>query len=142
MGEKHNYPKVHFYLAGYKIEHGVSVQHVYFINIAQKSIQRVNKNNSKLFFGANWGGEIEVLSRLVQNVKLKSGSTWREQKTAPISYNFLTLQDAIDFCDYGISTTIETFRFQKRAKTVGGPIDVLVIRPNSGVQWVRKKELQ
>lgn len=141
FGQKHNYPAVNFYVAGFKVENGISIQHVYFINIANKMHNRVNENG-KTFFGANWGGEIEILQRLIQDVKLKNGENWDEIKASPVPYNFLTLQDAIDFCEYGINTTIETLRFQRRAKTVGGSIDTLVIRPKTGAEWIRKKELK
>ena len=142
FGDKHKHPAVNFYVAGYKMENGISIQHVYFVNIERKTKSRVNQAMGKPYFGANWGGETEILSRLIQNVKLKIGNEWKEINVSPIPYNFLTLQDAIDFCDYGIRTTIETMRFQKRAKTVGGAIDTLIIRPNSGVEWIKRKELK
>ena len=52
-----------------------------------------------------------------------------------------TIQDAIDFAVYAIKTTAETMRFQLTAKTVGGPIDVLVLKPSEAL-WVKKKELK
>jgi hypothetical protein len=39
-----------------------------------------------------------------------------------------------------MEATINTMRFQTRAKTVGGPIDVLVIYPNK-TEWVKQKKL-
>ena len=52
----------------------------------------------------------------------------------------MTLQDAIDFSIYAIRTTIDTMRFQARPKTVGGPIDVLLLTPKE-VKWIQSKEL-
>jgi len=142
FGVKHNFPRVNFYISGYKIENSISVQHVYHVDIAKKSINQVNKTNGKSFFGANWGGEIETLSRLISNVKIKRGTDWKDITASPILYNFFTLQDAIDFCEYAIHTTINTLRFQRRIKTVGGPIDTLIIRPDKGVSWISRKELK
>ena len=51
------------------------------------------------------------------------------------------MQDAVDFAKYGIKTTIDTMRFQVVPETVGGPIDILVIKPESS-QWLAKKELR
>ncbi len=51
----------------------------------------------------------------------------------------MTLQDAIDFSIFSISTTTNTMRFQARAKTVGGPIDVLLVTPNH-IKWIQRKE--
>ena len=62
------------------------------------------------------------------------------QPELDIAWNHMTLQDGIDFAEYAIKTTIDTMRFQVASKTVGGPIDILVIKPN-GTQWIRRKEL-
>lgn len=58
-----------------------------------------------------------------------------------IGFNYFTLQDAIDFAQYAVDSTIKTMFFQDRVKTVGGPIDILAIKP-SGTFWVQRKELQ
>lgn len=62
------------------------------------------------------------------------------QPELDIAWNLMTLQDGIDFAEYAIKTTIDTMRFQVAPKTVGGPIDILVIKPN-GAQWIQHKEL-
>ena len=62
-------------------------------------------------------------------------------RTPPIPWDFMTLQDAVDFATYAIKTTMDTMRFQLRPKTVGGPIDILVLKPEDGF-WVKKKTLQ
>ena len=48
-----------------------------------------------------------------------------------IPFNHFTIQDAIDFAKYAIQTTIDTMKFQHRGKTVGGPIDILIIKPDN-----------
>ena len=53
----------------------------------------------------------------------------------------MTLQDAVDFGVYAVKTTIDTMRFQQKEKTVGGPIDVLVIQPHQAPIFIQKKEL-
>lgn len=62
------------------------------------------------------------------------------QPELDIAWNLMTLQDGIDFAEYAIKTTIDTMKFQIASKTVGGPIDILVIKPN-GAQWIQRKEL-
>ena len=59
---------------------------------------------------------------------------------APIIFDAMMLQDAIDFSIYAIRTTIDTMRFQARPKNVGGPIDVLLLMPDQ-VTWIYRKEL-
>lgn len=62
------------------------------------------------------------------------------QSELDVAWDLMTLQDGIDFAQYAIKTTIDTMRFQTESKTVGGPIDILVIKPN-GAQWIQHKEL-
>lgn len=58
----------------------------------------------------------------------------------PIIYEAMTPQDAVDFSSYLIKTTIETMRFQARPKSVGGPVDILLITPEN-VKWIQEKEV-
>jgi hypothetical protein len=58
-----------------------------------------------------------------------------------IPWQFFTLLDAIDFAAYGMRATIESMRFQARAKTVGGAVDILVLKP-AVTEWVAKKQLR
>lgn len=140
FGEGLDYPQTSFYVAGYKLENKVSVPYVYFISIARKSTTRVNIQNDNIIFNANWGGELEVMSRLMSTVKMKQDDEWTEVKAPEVPFYFFTLQDAIDFSVYAVRTTIETFRFQQRLRTVGGPIDILAIFPR-GTRWINRKEL-
>ena len=55
--------------------------------------------------------------------------------------NYKTIQDAIDFAVFAIQTTIDCVKFFPRAKTVGGPIDVLVINRERAF-WVNREELK
>lgn len=141
FGEKFNYPITHFYLVGYKIEDGISVPHTYSIALAEKSYRRSNFENEYIINGANWGGEIEVLSRILLTVKMQRGDEWTELADNAIPWNFMTLQDAVDFGVYAVKTTIDTMRFQQKEKTVGGPIDVLVIQPHQEPVFIQKKAL-
>ncbi len=142
FGERFNYPATHFYLVGYKMEDGIPVPHTYSISLADKSYKRSNFDNEQLINGANWGGEIEVLSRILLNVKMQRGDEWTELADNPIPWNFMTLQDAVDFGVYAVKTTIDTMRFQQKEKTVGGPIDVLVIQPYQEPVFIQKKEIR
>ena len=116
FGEKFNYPVTHFYLVGYKMEDGISVPHTYSIALAEKSYRRSNFENDYIINGANWGGEIEVLSRILLTVKMQRGDEWAEVADNAIPWNFMTLQDAVDFGVYAVRTTIDTMRFQQKEK--------------------------
>ena len=111
-------------------------EYVYFVTF-RRTWNRVN--TAELPVGANWGGETEVMSRLLSHVRVEQGSQWNEMPAAQIPFNFFTLQDAIDFAVYAIRTTMESIRFQMRPKTVGGAIDILALKAGEKPLWVQKK---
>jgi hypothetical protein len=55
-----------------------------------------------------------------------------------VPWTWFTLQDAIDFAIYAVRFTADTIKFTTRLRTVGGPIDVLTIRPG-GAEWLQQK---
>ena len=57
-----------------------------------------------------------------------------------VPFNHFTIQDAIDFAKYAIQATIDTMKFQERVKTVGGAVDILIIKPDNAF-WIARKEL-
>ena len=132
-----------FHVAGYKKEIKASVPYVYSCHVAKNTVERRNvKPNGSLVYGASWSGQTDVLTSIVSPVKVKDekGEDKVIRVPAPIIWDAMTLQDAIDFSIYAIRTTIDTMRFQARSKNVGGPIDVLLLRPEES-KWIQRKEL-
>lgn len=112
-------------------------QYINRVYIASKSIVPVSTDAS----GVVWDGETEIFKRLIKDVGLKnSDGSYSELHSFPVGYNYFTLQDAIDFAEYAVDVTIKTMWFQDCVKTVGGPIDILAIKP-SGAFWIQRKEL-
>ena len=132
-------PDAKFIVAGYKSQNGRYEQQVWLVEIASNQTKRVNPPGQQ---GAQWGGEADILSRLIHRVGIldEQGSVRNPLPYFQIPWQFFTLQDAIDFCIFAVRSTIDAIRFQPRPKTVGGPIDVLVIKPD-GAFWVQRKEL-
>jgi len=132
-----------FYVAGYKKEGKASVPYVYHCHVAKNTVERKNtKPDGSLAYGASWSGQIDVLTSIVNPVIVKDekGADKMIRAPAPIIWDAMTLQDAIDFSIYAIRTTIDTMRFQARSKNVGGPIDVLLLTPEEA-RWIKRKEL-
>lgn len=91
--------------------------------------------------GVVWDGETEVFQRLIKSVALKNtDGSYSDLRHYPIGFNYFTLQDAINFAQFAVDVTIKTMFFQDCIKTVGGPIDILAIKP-SGAFWIQRKEL-
>lgn len=132
-----------FHVAGYRKEGKVSVPYVYHCHVARNTVERRNvKPDGSPLYRASWSGQIDILSSIVNPVTVKDekGADKVIRAPAPIIWDAMTLQDAIDFSIYAIRTTIDTMRFQARSKNVGGPIDALVLTPEEA-RWIQRKEL-
>ncbi len=132
-------PAVQFHVAGYQTENDHKVQHIWDVNVSKNKKNRININEP----GAAWGGEGDLLARILQPVA-QIDQQKKVTQILPhfgIPFKFFTLQDAIDFAIFAVRSTIDAIRFQPRPKTVGGPIDVLVIKPEESF-WVKRKELR
>ena len=131
-------PAISFYVAGYK-PGPTPEQQVWSVTLASKAVTRANPSGIP---GLVWGGETDILARLIQPLAEldQNGQIAKPAPHYPIPWNFFTLQDAIDFATFALRATIDAIRFQPRAKTVGGPIDVLVITPTTS-KWIQRKEL-
>jgi len=131
-------PNTVFLVAGYDEVEGIFKQVIYRVVVADNHIEKIDTDTQ----GASWNGETAVLTRLLQPVGLKNADgSYTPLPDQEVLWNFFTLQDAVDFAKYAVETTIGTMRFQKVVKTVGNPIDILVIQPKKDPFWINKKEL-
>ena len=131
-----------FIVAGYN--ENTFVKEINRIYIRDKKIVPVKDTQES---GAVWNGETDTLVKLINRVatrtELSNPNGEVKYSDLPfycIGFNVFTLQDAINFAEYAVDVTIKTMRFQERVKTVGGPIDILVIQPNNA-RWLAHKEL-
>lgn len=135
-------PDSGFLVAGYKTEaasDGGPEQHVWEALVKTERITRINKPGQ---WGAAWRGTTDILTRLLMPVGLRQpDGEYQALPHFPIQWSYFTLQDAIDYAQYAVKVTADTMRFHLRPKTVGGPVDVLVIKPGAAF-WVKYKDLQ
>lgn len=128
-------PKTYFHVAGYKKEDNRYAQQVWLVNVEEDTVKKV-----KDLPGATWGGETDILSRLIKDCGIMKDDAYKPYPQHYVLWKYFNLQDAIDFAIYAIRTTAESMRFQSRVKTVGGPIDILVIKPEKAF-WIQRKSL-
>jgi hypothetical protein len=146
IGHLHErYPDVDtgFYVAGFKREGRASIPHVYYCHVARAEVSRKNINvqTGELTYGASWGGQADVITRLLKAKQVVGAEGHlQEISAARVNWHLLNVQDAIDFAIYAVRTTIDSMRFEARPKNVGGPIDVLLLTP-AGARWIQRKEL-
>lgn len=153
-----------FHLAGYELNASNEYDETVYrcVTGANKVITKMSTNSQ----GAMWDGETETLTRLIKPVivnpegievndfKLFVNNKQSIQFDAivlekskiirlnedSIQWQLMSVKDAIDFINFAFETTINHMRFQATNKTVGGPIDVLLIKPNE-VKWIKKKKI-
>jgi hypothetical protein len=136
-------PPTGFHVAGYIEENGKQIPHLWRVFVPENQVIAVIKPGQQ--GGAAWNGEVEIMTRLISPILLiQPDGNKVPLPDAPIFWNFFTLQDAIDFAIYAVKVTRDTMRFLARIKTVGGPVDVLIIKPGQGSDravWIQRKEL-
>jgi len=127
-----------FHVAGYRAAGDTLEPEIVSVDLNAKTVSQLNTLGQQ---GASWGGEIDVFQRLVNDVALVNpGGAHTPIPSFGVPFQFFTLQDAIDFANYAMRATIDTMRFQAREKTVGGPVDIIVITPDSA-RWIAQKQL-
>jgi len=133
-----------FHVAGFRTEGRISIPYVYYCHVGRGEVRRnnVKPGTDQVVYGATWGGQADVISRLLKPHQILGPDNKPQAATpVPIIWDVMNLQDAVDFAIYAIRTTIDTMRFEARPKNVGGSIDVLVLTPG-GARWIQRKELQ
>ena len=133
-------PKTLFHVAGYARGADQVEQEVWGVNVEQGEVSRLGVAGQQ---GVSFGGEADILSRILSPAAQldADGTVVGSFPHYQMPFQFFTLQDAIDFAVFAIRSTIDAIRFEPRPKTVGGPIDVLVIRPSEAF-WVQRKQLR
>ena len=122
-----------FIIGGYLNSEKTYEQKLYRILTAKDKIETIDTKKQ----GAIWDGEIDVLGRILTTMYMDNGNPLPDYA---IPFSHFTIQDAIDFAKYAIQTTIDTMKFQQRGKTVGGLVDILIIKPDNAF-WIARKEL-
>lgn len=128
---------LHFLVAGYQ-DYKIFINHIKLENknAGLPVIEKINSGSP----GAVWDGEYLILSKLLTPMYIKNQDDYIPLPSNVINWQYFTLQDAIDFAKYAIDVTIKTMAFQNCVKTVGGPIDILVIKHDRAF-WIAHKEL-
>lgn len=133
-------PDTGFLVAGYREGENGMEQQVWEALVKTGKVNRINQAGQ---WGAAWRGATDILSRLIMPVQVTdtAGGEPRALPHYPIQFGFFTLQDAVDYARYAIEVTTATMRFHPRPKVVGGPVDILVIKPENSF-WVQVKTLE
>ena len=115
--------------------------------------RRSDKPDGRPWFGADWFGQTDALTRLVKgydyaaiNELVNRGADpaivnkWLEDNVGelPLIFDGMPIQDAVDFANYAVQVSIGRFRFGAGPPLCGGDIDIAVVTPDS-FEWAQRK---
>ena len=118
-----------------------------------KDINEVRKEDK---FGSSWRGVPVPFCRLYNGFDPRIVKALRNAGVAddilqetlklekwrmPINYAGMPIQDAINFTVYILETTIGAATFELGIPSCGGPLQVAVILPHKGWEWIQEPEL-
>lgn len=147
-------PDMTFVVAGF--DKGEPYGHVYQFDIPSHPDLIAQHENG---FGLTWGGQREIVDRLLQGFDEKlmgiakttlklpddqTDSLYKALKSnlqMPIPIQAMALQDCVDLAVFFINTTILGQNLTVGIRGVGGPIDVATITRRDGFISIQKKEI-
>jgi len=158
MPKNYKGPDITFNVAGFN--KGEPYGRVYNIDIPSKpEPDERNFENDMHSFGITWGGQREIVDRLVLgydpsllDYAAREGIIDKEgfEKLKPhlnqiqlqMPIQFMPLQDCINLATLFIETTIKTQNLTVGVRGCGGEIDVAIITRNKPLEFVKKKEIR
>jgi hypothetical protein len=155
MPKDYQGPPMTFLIGGYDQDQPYGT--VYMVEIPQNPTPVIRKPNDA-GSGLDWGGQIEIATRLIKGVdpallntlisKLNL-SPEQQAKVIPlispfelqIPYPVLPLQDCVDLAVFLIRTTITAQNLTLGIRGVGGTIEVAIIQRTKPFHFVQQREL-
>lgn len=146
---------VYFIVAGY--DEGEPYGTVYLLNVPKQPDPQPRNEEG---FGMTWGGQIEIVNRIVQGydpgllellveeLGVPNSKIQGFQKIAAakfgykVPYDVLPLQDCIDLAIFLIRTTMTAQDLAVTSRGVGGMIEVAAVTQKNGLRWIQRRELR
>ena len=151
--ERREHLRLGFFVSGYSPDKYLAHEWEFELPRAE-NIREVRREDN---FGSSWRGVPIPFARLYNGFDRRIVNALKEAGVAdeilrevftvekwrmPISYDGMPVQDAINFAVYILETTIGAATFELgAAPSCGGPLQVAVVLPDKGWQWVREPEL-
>lgn len=96
-------------------------------SVSKEGSKRMNSKDAKLQQGITWSGEVAILQKLIMT-----------DPKPTLDFRTISTKDAIEFTEFLIETAIKMQRFDMKPKPCGGPIDILILKPE-GAMWYKHK---
>lgn len=148
-----NIPNMTFVIGGYNPEEVYGQVLIVEIPRAPKPVERSAGSEC----GTTFGGQRDIVTRIMMGYdpklpeELKKGLGLTEEQDAKVGAMLkqfqlavplpvLALQDGIDLACFFIRTTIDAQRLSMGVRGVGGDIDIAVIKRNTNLQFIQRKQ--
>ena len=121
---------IEFFVCGYIN----NTRYGYRIN-TQDGITKLNTTSNHLY----WAGNKTISTRLFYpDLYIKKNSKYVKHSFSPLRLDEFTLTDGIDFVEFMINTVEKVMSYQNCDQNIGGPVDILIIKP-SFAYWHKRK---
>lgn len=132
---------------------------VYLINIPSSPVP-VEQTPGAGVFGITWGGQREIVDRLLAGYDTQIISTifpilnpspeqasnimkaLREKHQLQIPLDVMALQDCVSLAKLFITTTISIQELTLGIRGCGGPVDIAIIQRNKELRYIQRKEVK
>jgi len=147
-------PNMVFIVGGY--DPGDAYGKVFMLEIPNRPDPREQNQND---FGMTWGGQLEIVSRLIHGFDPGLLETIRDvldldedqvnrayaaltpKFEYPIPFQVLPLQDSVNLATLLIRSTMSLQNLAVGLRGVGGPIEVAIVDRTSGLNYVQRKKI-
>lgn len=116
------------HINGYEEVDGKPIGVTYEVYIGRDNVVRRRDT-----IGCTIGGDMKVVQKLWEIGK--------EDPRLSFKYPLFSLQDAVDLSKFFITATSTFQRFANEVPTVGGEVDIALLTPFHGFQWIKRKKL-
>jgi hypothetical protein len=155
MPKDYSGPQLTFIVAGF--DEGAAYGEIHLFEIPGNPRPKVR--TAKDGFGMTWGGQLDIVSRIVSGYDPSLAHLLAKESEQPqevvekwlsnvqpavqlvVPFEFLALQDCVNLATAVIRTTMVFQDTAVRMRGVGGPIDIAVIRRTGGLQFIQRKAL-
>ena len=102
---------------------------------SQEKIEKFNTNPNIVY----WAGNRTMPSRLFSpNLYFKKGNKYVKHGFDPLREKPFSIPEGIDLAEFIINTSKKAMSYQNCDQNIGGPIDILIIKPYEAY-WYRRK---
>lgn len=129
-----------FHVAGYDYVDGKYYPKVYCILQVEPFVYQMNLGPKEGTYklGGIWNGETDIVNKLYGHHDKARYPFLSGESIPHVPWQMMGIQDGIDFCNHLIFTSSSFMRFTGRHQTIGGIINILVLKEDKAIWQSRE----